>query len=58
MKLQLLIPQPSPLYDALWRARKKDESMPTAAVRLLRSQLLPRPPVPSAPILSFVEVLP
>jgi hypothetical protein len=48
----------SPFYLALWRARKPDEPMSDAALRLLRERLLPRPPVPSEPLLSFVEVLP
>ena len=63
MKLELVFPaytldgNHAPLYMALWRARKPDEPMANTALRLLKERLLPRPPVPAAPILSFVEVL-
>lgn len=51
------LPESGPLYDAVWFARKVDESVPRCAVRLLAERLLPRPPVPAAPLLSWVEVV-
>lgn len=57
----LQVPVPEPLYEVLWSSRRRDESVPAVVVRGLVERFLgrsvPSPAVPSAPILSYVEVI-
>lgn len=59
--ITIQLPTSGPLYEALWRFRKRDESVPSAALRAISERVLERRvarPQPDKPLLSFVEVLP